>query len=144
MMEYCQMARNLLKKFQSVVLQRVPRLKNEGADRLARIASSDQLEPEVPLEILDSLSIQNPEVNALQTEASWAKPIKDYLEHNVLLEDKLEANRLKFRASCYVIFDGVLYKRGHIIPLLRCTTEKEVTYIMREVHEGICKNHSGG
>ena len=46
-------ARNLLRKFQSVVLQRVPRLENEGADRLARIASSDQLDLKVTLEILD-------------------------------------------------------------------------------------------
>lgn len=138
------MGRDLVRKFSKVVLQRIPRLENEEADRLARIASSERLVLEVPLKTLDSPSIRTPEVNVLQTQASWAKPIRDYMEHNILPEDKLEASRIKFRASRYVVFDGVSYKWGHTIPLHRCVTEEEAIYIMRKVHEGICDNHSGG
>ena len=64
------MPRSVVRKFQSAVLQRVPRLKNEEADRLARISSSEQPDPNVCLEILDSPSIQTPKVNALQAQAS--------------------------------------------------------------------------
>lgn len=49
MKEYCQMARDLVRKFSKVVLQKIPRLENEEANRLTRIASSKQLDPEVPL-----------------------------------------------------------------------------------------------
>ena len=66
MKEYFQMARDLVRKFSKVLLQRIPRLENEEADRLARIASSEQFNPKVPLETLDSPSIQTPKVNALQ------------------------------------------------------------------------------
>ena len=37
----------------------------------------------------------------------------------------------------------VLYKRGFSCPYLRCLGTEEADYIMREVHEGICGNHSG-
>ncbi|XP_074341809.1 uncharacterized protein LOC141679198 [Apium graveolens] len=43
----------------------------------------------------------------------------------------------------YVVYDEVLYKRGSNQQLLRCVDEEEGNYILREVHEGICGNHSG-
>ena len=36
-----------------------------------------------------------------------------------------------------------MYKRGFSRPYLRCLSHGEVDYVMREVHEGICGNHSG-
>lgn len=98
----------------------------------------------MPVEILNSPSIQTLEVNAIEADALWAKPIRDYLELNTLPEDKLEAKRVKFRASSYVILNGIMYKRGHTLSLLRCATEEEAVYIIREIHEEICGNHSGG
>ncbi|XP_074355974.1 uncharacterized protein LOC141695641 [Apium graveolens] len=47
-------------------------------------------------------------------------------------------------AAKYVEYDGVLYKRGFNQPLLRYVGRDEGNYILREVHEGICGNHSGG
>ena len=37
----------------------------------------------------------------------------------------------------------VLYKRGFSHPYLRCLSPEEADYVMREVHEEICGNHSG-
>ena len=34
-------------------------------------------------------------------------------------------------------------KKGFSRPYLRCLGNEEVDYVMREVHEGICGNHSG-
>ncbi|KAL2505691.1 Uncharacterized protein Adt_21312 [Abeliophyllum distichum] len=42
------------------------------------------------------------------------------------------------------IIDGILYKRGFSHPLLRCIAKDEANYVMKETHEGICGNHSGG
>ena len=36
----------------------------------------------------------------------------------------------------------LLYKRGFSRPYLRCLVPEEAEYVMREVHEGICRNHS--
>uniref|UniRef100_A0A2N9ERP1 Integrase catalytic domain-containing protein n=1 Tax=Fagus sylvatica TaxID=28930 RepID=A0A2N9ERP1_FAGSY len=38
---------------------------------------------------------------------------------------------------------GILYKRSFSLPYLRCLAPDEVKYVMREIHEGICGNHSG-
>jgi hypothetical protein len=36
-----------------------------------------------------------------------------------------------------------LYKRGFTLPLLKCVSREEGNYILREIYEGICGNHSG-
>ena len=48
-----------------------------------------------------------------------------------------------FRSARFVLIKDVLYKRGFSRPYLRCLGTKEADYVMREIHEGICGNHSG-
>jgi hypothetical protein len=43
----------------------------------------------------------------------------------------------------YVLIGGVLYRRGYIEPLLKCLTNSEAEYVLKEIHEGVCGNHSG-
>lgn len=71
-------------------------------------------------------------------------PIWEYVKNGALPQDKNEARKIKYQAARYVIYDEVLYRRGFNTPLLRCVDGEECTYILREVHEGICGNHSGG
>lgn len=66
------------------------------------------------------------------------------LKDQTLPEDKEEAQKLRCRAAYYVLQDEVLYKRGFSMPLLRCTGGDEANYVLREVHEGICGNHTAG
>ncbi|XP_022850559.1 uncharacterized protein LOC111372433 [Olea europaea var. sylvestris] len=72
------------------------------------------------------------------------QPIITYLKDQTLLASKSEARKLRRRAMHFVLKDDMLYKRGFASPLLRCVRGKEATYILREIHEGICGNHSGG
>lgn len=51
---------------------------------------------------------------------------------------------MKKRAAHFVLKEDVLYKRGFASPLLRCVGGEEAAYILREIHEEICENHSGG
>ena len=37
-----------------------------------------------------------------------------------------------------------LYKRGYGTPLLRCVSKEDGHYVLKEIHEGICGNHTGG
>ena len=39
---------------------------------------------------------------------------------------------------------GHLYKRSFIGPYLRCLSHSEALYVLAELHEGVCGNHSGG
>ena len=66
-----------------------------------------------------------------------------YLRARVLPEEKGTARKLKVQASRFVLIKGVLYERGFSRPYLRCLCQGEADYVMREVHEGICENHSG-
>ena len=51
--------------------------------------------------------------------------------------------KLKCQAARYTLLDGILYCQGFTLPLLRCLDDEEVNYVLREIHEGICGNHSG-
>ena len=41
------------------------------------------------------------------------------------------------------MIDGVLYRRGYTVPVVRCLDEDDADYVLREVHEGVCRNHYG-
>ena len=66
-----------------------------------------------------------------------------YLRSGILPDEKEAARKLKVQASRFVIIKDVLYKRGLSRPYLRCLNYEEASYVMREIHEGICGNHSG-
>jgi len=61
----------------------------------------------------------------------------------MLPDAKDEARKLKVQASRFVLMNDVLHKKGFSHLYLRCLVPEEVEYVMREVHEGICGNHSG-
>ena len=76
-------------------------------------------------------------------EENWTTPLIAYLRSGILPDGKDAVRKLKVQASRFVLIRGVLYKRGFSRPYLRCLSHDEANYVMREVHEGICGNHSG-
>uniref|UniRef100_A0A2N9HHE1 Uncharacterized protein n=1 Tax=Fagus sylvatica TaxID=28930 RepID=A0A2N9HHE1_FAGSY len=95
------------------------------------------------LEIQGRPSIEEETVNAIKDNVSWMSPIVRYLKEGRLPTDKMEARKLRIRASHFQLLDGILYKMGFSRPHLRCLSPEEANYVIREVHEGICGNHSG-
>uniref|UniRef100_A0A2N9FPR8 Integrase catalytic domain-containing protein n=1 Tax=Fagus sylvatica TaxID=28930 RepID=A0A2N9FPR8_FAGSY len=83
------------------------------------------------------------EVNPIHAEISWMTPIISYLREGTLPDNRHEARRLKVRASRFLMLQGTLYKRGFSLPYLRCLAPDEANYVMREIHEGVCGDHSG-
>ena len=69
--------------------------------------------------------------------------IISYLKDRILPEGKGEARKLRVRLTRYVLLNDALYKRGFSQPYLRCLSPDEANYMLREVHEGACRNHSG-
>ena len=68
-------------------------------------------------------------------------PIKQYLTDGIC-DPHLEKT-MKQQAARFVLIDQDLYRRGYTRPLLKCLTPEQVTYVMSELHEGVCKTHSG-
>ena len=77
------------------------------------------------------------------SKSNWTTTIALYLKDGVLSDEKEATRKLKVLATRFVLIKDVLYKRDFSHPYLRCLGNEEADYVMREVHEGICGNHSG-
>ncbi|XP_022877052.1 uncharacterized protein LOC111395302 [Olea europaea var. sylvestris] len=91
-------------------------------------------------ELIQIPRIENVHADALSKLASS----KDSELLTVLPTDKNEAYKLRKRSAHFLFIDDILYKRSFSSPLLRCVRGEGATYILREVHESVCGNHSGG
>ena len=69
-------------------------------------------------------------------------PIIRYLKEGWLPKNKAKARKIHIRAARFVIIDDVLYRRGYSLPYLRCANSKEADYVLYEIHEGVCGNHT--
>jgi hypothetical protein len=47
------------------------------------------------------------------------------------------------KARRFTIVNGALYRRGFTLPLLKYISPEEGNYIIWQIHEGICRSHSG-
>ena len=124
----------------------IPREENECADHLAKAASAKfMLVPKQVLSFvqLSSLIDDRISMQEVDSECNWTAPLISYLKTGVLLDKKGAVRKLKVHASRFVLMKDALYKRGFSRPNLRCLGQEEANYVIREVHEGICGNHSG-
>uniref|UniRef100_A0A2N9FJX9 Uncharacterized protein n=1 Tax=Fagus sylvatica TaxID=28930 RepID=A0A2N9FJX9_FAGSY len=141
MQQYLQLVRHQISQFHEVRLCRVPREQNTEADQLAKSASSSTVDDKI--KTIQQSSLQTTKMNPIHTEISWMTPIISYLQRGTLPDNRHEARRLKVRASRFLMLQGTLYKRGFSLPYLRCLAPDEANYVMREIHEGVCGDHSG-
>ncbi|KAL5547064.1 hypothetical protein UlMin_006751 [Ulmus minor] len=147
MASYLEKAKELLGQFDTVTITQIPRNENTNADTLARLATGleDSLLKMVPLEILDEPSIdKRQQVDAISDKPTWMDPIMAYLRDGTLPQDKFEARRLRYRSARYFLDKDKLRKRSFSSPSLTCLNEDQAKYVLQEVHEGVCGNHSSG
>ena len=131
-----------MKKFKETNFIQIPREENVEADVLAKEASASEPINEFD-EVQYVLSIDLLEVQQIEDRDNWMTPIISYLKDGKLLEGKDEARKLRVKAARYVLINEVLYKRGFSQPYLRFLTPDEANYVLKEIHEGACGNHSG-
>ena len=144
---YLQKVRDLLKKFVLVQVRHVPRAENSRADALANLTTAlqEDLSRLTPIEYLaePSIDLCDVEVAQVGSEPSWMDPIWDYIIDGLLLDDPKEAAKIRTRSARFTNHKGSLYKRGFFTPILKCIAGKDIEYVLREVHKGICGNHIG-
>ncbi|KAI5322325.1 hypothetical protein L3X38_031397 [Prunus dulcis] len=144
MTAYLQHVRHLLATFHVHSINQVPRSENNHADALARLASALEQGIQAPLhiEFLDQPITQAPLICTINHSPTWMDPILQFLQNQTLPANSAKARRVRYRYARYLIINGSLYKRGFSLPYLRCLTPEEGHYVLREIHEGICGNHS--
>ena len=119
----------------------VPKRENGEAISLAKTASvEDIIDKKIEIRYIPSVDI--PKVQQVDGENNWMIAIISYLRDGLLPEDKEEAQKLRIRATRFVLMDEVLYKRGFSQLCLWCLTPNESNNVLRDIHEGACENHS--
>ena len=74
---------------------------------------------------------------------TWMDPIIQYLKDGTVPYDKNAASKLQYRAVYYTLVGDKLYKKGYF-PYLRCLGPVKADYVLREIHEGVCRNFTAG
>ena len=149
MQGYLSQVKSMQSKFDSFDLLHVPRNGNAHADSLAMLAIfSVQDLPRVilvedlykPSRIGDMIQI-----NQIRGGPSWMDSIIQFLNEDILPEEKVEADKIQRKATSYWLSkDHKLYKRSFSGPYLLCVHPEQTESLLEEMHEGICGSHTGG
>ncbi|XP_074324220.1 uncharacterized protein LOC141661133 [Apium graveolens] len=138
---YLKCAQRIIARFNEVRLKLIPRGQNKGTDELAKLGSCREstLLGTVPLDIQRQPSVPEHEVGSLSNELgpTWMTSILAYIKEGSLPDEKNEARKIKYKAARYVIYDGILYRRGFSVPLLKYIDGDECNYILREARGGV-------
>ena len=145
MKKYLEEVKNRISSLE-VKFVEILREENKCADRLAKAASVEFMNASkqvLSLVQTSSFIDDRAQMQEINVEENWTTPLTAYLRSGILPDGKDATRKLKVQASRFVLIRDVLYKRGFFRLYLRCLSYDEAKYVMREVHEGICGNHSG-
>ncbi|KAI3740512.1 hypothetical protein L2E82_30973 [Cichorium intybus] len=146
MKRYVETVNSMAKLFDTLAIKQIPRSENRRADALSKLASTsfDHLTKKVLVEVLKERSIDETQVKEISSEgAAWMTPIVDYIKHVILPEDETQARKIRIKAPQYSIMEGRLYKKGYLVPWLKCITSQEGQQILQETHSGDVGAHEG-
>ncbi|GAV88468.1 RVT_3 domain-containing protein [Cephalotus follicularis] len=148
MVKYLSHFQSLKPTFEVLSVTKIPRAENARADQLSKLATAGELERNqtVMIHYLDRPTISEADVMDIDIpkEPNWMTPFIYWLRDGILPEDPAEARKLVYRANRFQLREGILYKRSFSFPWMRCLAPQEADYALREVHEGVCGNHTGG
>ena len=144
MKRYLKLINQLISHFDDVMVDQVPREENLEADEVARLASYNDNTEKLGLymEVQTIPNIEGLHVSHVQSTSNWMDPILAYIKDGRLPLYPLQAWKIKVRSSRFTILNDKLYKRGFSLPYLKCLDSEGAMYVLQEIHEGICGNHS--
>nr|GEX75136.1 reverse transcriptase domain-containing protein [Tanacetum cinerariifolium] len=145
MIKYLATTKECIAEFIAFVIRNIPRNLNQKADILSKLATHacDHLTKKVLVEVLFERSTDRKEVGAIveEKEDSWMTPIIRCLSEGVWPEDKDQRRVLRIKINHYVLEEGVIFKKGYLVPMLRCVGPLQANYVIREIHMGSCGMH---
>ena len=149
MQGYLSQVKSMQSKFDSFDLLHVPRSGNAHADSLAMLATSSA--QDLPRVILvedlykPSRTVDMVQINQIRAEPSWMDSIMQFLKVDVLLEEKIETDKIRRKATSYWLSeDHKRYKRSFSGPYLLCAHLEKTESLLEEMHEGIYGSHTRG
>ncbi|XP_038678394.1 uncharacterized protein LOC119979838, partial [Tripterygium wilfordii] len=147
---YYQHIKKLVKFFDWIEFDHIPREENQIADALATLAAMFDVDPKGEVQLI---KIEKREVRGycsnLEEEPDgkpWYHDIQQYIEKKEYPSGASENDKRTIRrlAGSFFLNGNVLYKRNDGVVFLRCVDMAEAKLIMEEIHEGICGTHSSG
>ena len=147
------MAKYLLKVQESLsqlgewLIEKISRGDNVQVDALAGITASFPVKEStmLPVYVQATPTIAESHVcNVSPKKYDWAVDIRAYLQTGALPADPKHAHKIRIQASRFTLIGDDLYRRSFGGPYLRCLIQLEIQYVLSELHEGVCGNHSGG
>nr|XP_009779612.1 PREDICTED: uncharacterized protein LOC104228774 [Nicotiana sylvestris] len=120
---------------------------NGEADALANVGSSVE-DGEISLGTVVKLSKLvvegHAEINSTSLTWDWRNKCINYLKSGKLPSNSKESRTLQMKATQFTLAkDGTLYRIMFNGPLAICLGPGDTDYVLREIHEGTCRNHSG-
>ena len=147
MTKYASLVKQRLSALSTWKLEHIPRDRNERVDALATVAASLSVKETIylPIYYIPDSSILHTRVSQIEeAPPSWMDPILLYIAIGELPDDRNRAHKIQIQSARFSIVDGQLYKRSLDGPYLKCLIPEQGKYVLAELNEGICGNHSGG
>ncbi|KAA0035659.1 uncharacterized protein E5676_scaffold455G00880 [Cucumis melo var. makuwa] len=137
---YFAYARQFVERFDSVMLEHVPRTENKRADALANMATALTMSDDVALMplLLSECQEANITTSHLIDEEDWRQPIIEYLEHGMLPKDSCHKTEVRRRNAHFIYYKGTLYRRSLEWLFLRCLGKEESIKALKEAHASVC------
>ena len=145
MHKYVRLKKYLTREFDRVEFTQIPRSQNMMANKVSKLASSEEggISMNLEMEVQKYPNIEEVPTFAIQRVNSWMTPIIAFLQDRHLPQNIEEAKKVKKRAAEFIILNDTLYKIGFSMPYLKCVDEEEAKHILEEIHQGICRDHAG-
>ena len=145
MQKYVKLTKHLTQEFDRVEFTQIPRSQNMMADEVSKLTSLEEegISTNLEMEVQKHPSIEEVPTSTIQKASNWMTPIMAFIQDGHLPQDIAKAKKVRKRAARFTILNDTLYKRGFSMPYLKCVDEEEAEYILEEIHQGICGDHTG-
>ena len=150
MQEYLNQVKRLRPGFDLFSLSHISISGNTHIDSLATLATSSA--GQLPRIILDEhlgkaskIAKDTTRVHEIRVGPSWMDLIVVFLKDNILLEGKSKAKKIRRSVTRFWLSeDHKLYRRFYSGPYLLCVHPEASELLLKELHKGICRSHTGG
>ncbi|XP_074327800.1 uncharacterized protein LOC141665695 [Apium graveolens] len=158
MVAYLDITKGLTNHFDNFSIQQVPRENNVQADALAGLGAVFKnldlnnipvvhiVKPAMERLVFGSeiMALDQRDDDTSEDADNWIKTYKDYLQFGTIPANNNEAMVLRMKPSRFTIIDGELFKKSSTGLLQRCLKKHEADMVLRDEHEGECRNHTNG
>ncbi|XP_039014758.1 uncharacterized protein LOC120144864, partial [Hibiscus syriacus] len=150
LLEYRNFTLELVKEFERVTFNYLPREENQMADALATLAAMFQATKKVDMMPIKMQVYEIPaHCYSVEEEVDgkpWYHDILQYIKNQSYPPNASEIDKRTLRrmAAGYFLDGEIMYRKSSDQMLLRCLNTSEARNVIEEVHSGICGTHANG